>query len=237
MDAVKEHMKQLLTAYTTQLCKEYLQSYNTQGFRGVLEFNSLNVDKFCIYFDETVQIQSEMHKELDIPLPNLKLTLLGCEGLQPNISFDNKSLNTKPHDNAPDLLLNEIKKEQSSVPVTKKEQSSVPVTGLNENTSIQENGKYCIEERQIIPKTVISSKTLQCSVHTGKNVKMSKHTGQTPYQCKLCATLFRHSTSLTVHVMQHHTGERKHACELCGKTFVLKTLLKMHSRTHTSEYI
>ena len=61
-----------------------------------------------------------------------------------------------------------------------------------------------------------------------------RHTGETPYQCRVCRKKFKHSSSLKPH-LRIHTGEKPYACDLCGKKFSRADHLKNHLLAHANK--
>ena len=55
------------------------------------------------------------------------------------------------------------------------------------------------------------------------------HTGEKPYQCKVCLKNFRKSSQLIRH-KKLHTGEKPHICQHCGKGFIQKTNMTAHQQ-------
>lgn len=58
------------------------------------------------------------------------------------------------------------------------------------------------------------------------------HTGETPFECKVCLRKFRSGTALSGHSVIH---EDRFVCRFCNKRFHDKTNLKYHERRHTGE--
>ncbi|XP_069395537.1 early growth response protein 1-like [Paralichthys olivaceus] len=57
------------------------------------------------------------------------------------------------------------------------------------------------------------------------------HTGQKPFQCRICMRSFSRSDHLTTHI-RTHTGEKPFACTECGRKFARSDERKRHSKIH-----
>ncbi|CAN9501264.1 unnamed protein product [Ophioblennius macclurei] len=57
------------------------------------------------------------------------------------------------------------------------------------------------------------------------------HTGQKPFQCRICMRSFSRSDHLTTHI-RTHTGEKPFACGECGRKFARSDERKRHSKIH-----
>ena len=58
------------------------------------------------------------------------------------------------------------------------------------------------------------------------------HTGQKPFQCRICMRSFSRSDHLTTHV-RTHTGEKPFSCDTCGRKFARSDEKKRHAKVHT----
>ncbi|KAM9846550.1 early growth response protein 1-A-like [Aulostomus maculatus] len=57
------------------------------------------------------------------------------------------------------------------------------------------------------------------------------HTGQKPFQCRICMRSFSRSDHLTTHI-RTHTGEKPFACTECGRKFARSDERKRHTKIH-----
>ncbi|CDW53830.1 zf-H2C2 2 domain containing protein [Trichuris trichiura] len=57
------------------------------------------------------------------------------------------------------------------------------------------------------------------------------HTGQKPFQCRICLRSFSRSDHLTTHI-RTHTGEKPFVCEVCGRRFARSDERKRHGKVH-----
>ncbi|XP_054902844.1 early growth response protein 1-like [Poeciliopsis prolifica] len=57
------------------------------------------------------------------------------------------------------------------------------------------------------------------------------HTGQKPFQCRICMRNFSRSDHLTTHI-RTHTGEKPFACTECGRKFARSDERKRHAKIH-----
>ncbi|CAJ0583870.1 unnamed protein product, partial [Mesorhabditis spiculigera] len=58
------------------------------------------------------------------------------------------------------------------------------------------------------------------------------HTGQKPFQCRICMRAFSRSDHLTTHV-RTHTGEKPFSCDVCGRKFARSDERKRHAKVHS----
>lgn len=62
------------------------------------------------------------------------------------------------------------------------------------------------------------------------------HTGQKPFQCRICMRSFSRSDHLTTHV-RTHTGEKPFSCDLCGRKFARSDEKKRHAKVHLKQKV
>lgn len=60
------------------------------------------------------------------------------------------------------------------------------------------------------------------------------HTGQKPFQCRICMRSFSRSDHLTTHV-RTHTGEKPFSCDTCGRKFARSDEKKRHAKVHLKQ--
>ncbi|VDN03814.1 unnamed protein product [Thelazia callipaeda] len=60
------------------------------------------------------------------------------------------------------------------------------------------------------------------------------HTGQKPFQCRICMRAFSRSDHLTTHV-RTHTGEKPFSCDVCGRKFARSDERKRHTKVHAKQ--
>ncbi|OUC45297.1 zinc finger, C2H2 type, partial [Trichinella nativa] len=62
------------------------------------------------------------------------------------------------------------------------------------------------------------------------------HTGQKPFQCRICLRAFSRSDHLTTHI-RTHTGEKPFVCEVCGRRFARSDERKRHGKVHLKQKV
>ena len=106
--------------------------------------------------------------------------------------------------------------------------------------SIQQNHKVAI--KHICKMGVKTNKQSEYS-----NIHLPVHTGNKPYQCKVCDICFTKKDKLKIHIFTHaegrtyqcevcnKPGDKPCKCEICDKYFTQSGNLKSHTHTHTQE--
>ena len=56
------------------------------------------------------------------------------------------------------------------------------------------------------------------------------HTGEKPYECTVCKKAFSTNSYLTVHKIEH-TGEKPYSCDVCQKSYAKNSSLYRHNKT------
>jgi len=62
------------------------------------------------------------------------------------------------------------------------------------------------------------------------------HTGQKPFQCRICLRNFSRSDHLTTHI-RTHTGEKPYSCDTCGRKFARSDERKRHCKIHLRQKV
>ncbi|XP_061659272.1 early growth response protein 1-like [Syngnathoides biaculeatus] len=91
------------------------------------------------------------------------------------------------------------------------------------------HGKASPHERPYICPADGCDRRFSRSDELARHVRV--HTGQKPFQCRICMRSFSRSDHLTTHI-RTHTGEKPFACAECGRKFARSDERKRHTKIH-----
>ncbi|GIX80838.1 hypothetical protein CEXT_265181 [Caerostris extrusa] len=66
------------------------------------------------------------------------------------------------------------------------------------------------------------------------NRHLKIHSGQKPFQCRVCSKSFFRSYYLIAH-NRVHTGEKPYSCDTCGRRFTSNDAKRYHAKVHLKQ--
>lgn len=90
-------------------------------------------------------------------------------------------------------------------------------------------------------RTHTGEKPYECKIclkHFTSTGGLARHKEQhlDPIRCELCSISFGYKTSLLSHMRHAHYEHEGYKCEVCSKTFVYRSSLQTHSSLHKGEF-
>ena len=90
-----------------------------------------------------------------------------------------------------------------------------------------------------VPPIRKSFACLICGLSLSSSEKLKRHirvhSGEKPYKCKQCSSLFGQSWGLKMHVLKYHSVEKLNKFEQCVGSFVKSSDLQSHIEVHSAD--
>ncbi|XP_077403728.1 early growth response protein 1-like [Vanacampus margaritifer] len=106
---------------------------------------------------------------------------------------------------------------------------AAPACQLTKACKRKLQGKASLQERPYMCPADGCDRRFSRSDELTRHVRV--HTGQKPFQCRICMRSFSRSDHLTTHI-RTHTGEKPFACAECGRKFARSDERKRHAKIH-----
>ncbi|KAF3705479.1 Early growth response protein 1 [Channa argus] len=164
-------------------------------------------------------------------VPMLPDYLLSQQQDSLNLNQDQKLLNLATQQQPPLTPLSTIKAFSSQIQT--QPQSSTfqaqPTKSRNRKSPAGQQCKTSPHERPYICPADGCDRRFSRSDELTRHVRV--HTGQKPFQCRICMRSFSRSDHLTTHI-RTHTGEKPFSCAECGRKFARSDERKRHAKIH-----